>query len=75
MNEWISCEDRLPEKTGIYPACSMHPKRTYECENWIEMLYEFNKDAKKGETAWQHSSGFYDGAITHWLDIPGPPYK
>ncbi|WP_213941233.1 DUF551 domain-containing protein [Pseudomonas sp. dw_612] len=73
MSDWISCKDRLPTKTGIYPACSMHPQRTFEAENWIEMLYEFDADAKRGETPWQHGSGFYDGAITHWMDLPEAP--
>lgn len=45
MSEWIKCSDRLPEVSGVYPACSMHPQRTYEAENWIEMLYGFDKDA------------------------------
>lgn len=73
MSKWISCSERLPEVSGVYPACSMHPKRTYEAKSWIEMLYGFEKDAKKGETQWQHSSGFYDGAITHWMPLPSQP--
>lgn len=73
MSNWIKCSEMLPEVSGVYPACSMHPQRTYEAENWIEMLYMFDKEAKKGETAWQHGSGFYDGAITHWMPLPSPP--
>lgn len=73
MSQWIKCEERLPEATGVYLVCSMHPQRTYEAESWIKMLYEFNASPKKGEPQWQHGSGFYDGAITHWLDIPEAP--
>ena len=73
MSEWIACSERLPEVSGIYPACSMHPQRIYEASNWIELLCMFNAEAKIGESKWQHSSGFYDNAITHWLAIPAKP--
>lgn len=73
MSKWISIKDRLPEKSGVYPACSMHPQRTYEASNWFEMLYQYDREAKQGETPWQHSSGFYDGAVTHWMDLPEAP--
>lgn len=73
MSEWIKCSERMPDLSGVYPACSIDPQRSYEADNWIEMLYRFDKEAKKGETPWQHSSGFYDGGITHWMPLPSPP--
>ena len=74
MSEWISCSDRLPNASGVYPACSMHPQRTFDSKTWVEMLYMFEVDARgRNETPWQHSSGFYDGAITHWMELPEPP--
>lgn len=72
MSEWIKCSDRLPEESGIYPACSTHPKRDY-VEDWLDAFYYFNAEAKAGESKWQHSSGFYDNAITHWIPLPEPP--
>lgn len=69
---WISVEDRLPEKSGVYPACSVHPERSPP-KDWLDTLCEFDAKAKKGETKWQHGSGFYDGAITHWMPLPSAP--
>jgi hypothetical protein len=51
----------------------MHPQRTYDASDWIELLCMFDAKAKPGESKWQHSSGFYDNAITHWLPLPTPP--
>lgn len=68
MSIWISCDDRLPSKSGLYPAMSSHPKRTPPSD-WLDAICMFNADAKAGESKWQRSSGFYDNAITHWLDL------
>lgn len=73
MSGWISVKDRMPNKTGIYPACAVSEQRTYDAENWIEMLYKFDSEAKRGECKWQHGSGFYDNGITHWMDFPESP--
>lgn len=73
MTEWIACSDRLPDTSGVYPACSMHPQRKYDASDWVELLCMFDAKAKPGESKWQHSSGFYDNAITHWLPLPTPP--
>lgn len=69
---WVSVEDRLPPKSGIYPACSVAPTRRPP-DDWLDALCSYDADAKKRrETPWQHSSGFYDGAITHWLELTTP---
>lgn len=74
MSIWVACSERLPEISGVYPACSMHPQRNFDADSWVEMLYMFDAGAKgRKETAWQHSSGFYDGAITHWMPMPDAP--
>ena len=69
--KWIRIEDRLPEKTGIYPACSMIKERNPP-EDWLDALCEFNAEAEKNQCKWQHSSGFYDNGITHWLELRTP---
>lgn len=72
MSEWIKCSDRLPSKSGIYPACSMIESRTPP-QDWVDALCHFDARAKPGHSKWQHSSGFYDNGITHWLELPPPP--
>ena len=72
MSDWISVEDRLPEEAGIYPAVSMHNDRNWP-ENWIDSFCYFHSDAGPGKVKWQHSTGFYDGGITHWMPLPEPP--
>jgi len=57
----------LPDKSGIYPAMSTVEGRTPP-KDWIDALCLFDVDTKPGKIAWQHTTGFYDGAITHWLD-------
>lgn len=69
---WIACKDRLPEVTGVYPACSAWKERTPP-KDWMDALYYFNAEVKTGEIKWQHPSGFYDNGITHWLEIPSRP--
>jgi len=72
MTDWINVQDRLPEKTGIYPACSMMKERNPP-EDWLDALCEFNAEAGKTESKWRHTSGFYDNGITHWMPLPEPP--
>lgn len=74
MSEWISVNERLPKVSGIYPACSALEQRDPPSD-WIDALCSFDADAKPGETKWQHSSGFYDNGITHWLELPKAPVK
>lgn len=73
MSKWIACADQLPEVTGVYPACSMDPCRSFNAKDWIDLLYKFDADAKRGESKWQHSTGLYDGLITHWMPLPSAP--
>lgn len=35
----------------------------------MDNLYFFDADAKPGEHKWQNATGFYDGAVTHYLDF------
>jgi len=75
---WISVEDRLPEESGVYPAISIKREDILglPSKDWLGVFYGFEKDAGKGKCKWQHSSGFFDNGITHWLDlhaIPTPP--
>ena len=71
---WISVEERLPER-GVWPAISMHPERNDQLDlneantDWVNITYFYDSE----DNTWQHSSGAYDHAITHWLPLPEPP--
>jgi hypothetical protein len=69
--KWISVEGSPPKESGIYLACSTLRERQSPPKDWVDALYHFNAEAEKGECQWQHSSGFYDNGITHYM--PQPP--
>lgn len=69
---WVSVRSRLPDKSGIYPACAATPDRSPP-EDWADALCYYNAEAKEGHSKWQHSSGFFDNGITHWLPLPSAP--
>ncbi len=72
QSPWIDIKERLPEESGIYMTSSILDGREAP-KDFIDSLCQFNAEAKEGESIWQHSSGFYDNGITHWMDIPKPP--
>ena len=68
MSRWVDVNERLPDESGIYPALSTLGKRSPP-KDWVDALCAFNKEAGEGESKWQHSSGWFDNGITHWLDL------
>jgi hypothetical protein len=61
INEWISVEDRLPDKSGDYIAASNFFSWAggVGCATYIDSLGSW---AIKGE-------------VTHWQELPPPPNK
>jgi hypothetical protein len=59
--EWISVNDRLPEKSGDYLVTDSMAKMvayfSYEHKEWDFFGLDFWKDAD----------------ITHWMPLPPPP--
>lgn len=57
--EWISVEDRLPEKSGEY--------LTYcgEYDGTSILNFEVMKTKGKWKTKWKE--------VTHWMPLPEPP--
>ena len=73
--EWISVEDRQPEKNGLYITfgCSAEPVR------W---LHNFDHDVGKFGSWWDYEPDgkkhpryrFIEAEnITHWMPLPEPP--
>lgn len=73
MSKWVPLVERLPEKSGVYPACSTIEGRSMPTD-WVDAIYMFEADAKPGKCKWQHGSGFYDNGLTHWLELSGPAH-
>ena len=64
-SQWISAEDRLPEKDGYYLTYGCIPK--YRIPNHTN-LTKF----KDGAWLWDVMEIPYEG-VTHWQPIPEPP--
>jgi len=63
----------LPKKSGIYLTCSVMEGRNMPSDIQDAICYFDVKAKAKGNTPWQHSSGFYDNGITHWCgQLPEP---
>ena len=61
--QWISVDDRLPEKAGVY--------LTSWRDNTLE-TYQF--DGSLMEQGWLIDLGAY-GRVTHWMPLPEPPTR
>lgn len=67
---WISCSERLPEKTGIYLCTVVAPYR-----NPREMLYAPQLWADESDNAtWRNTDGIYvyDWFVEAWMPLPEP---
>ena len=59
-SQWISVEDRLPEKQAGYPV--LHSKRGQTFAVW---------DMERTSGSWELID--YPHYVTHWFDLPEPP--
>lgn len=77
MSKWISVDDELPTKSGVYFAYSSNEDRDYSGDSFdvmVNLLYKFNANAGKGKCKWQGVAiPLYDNGITHWMPLPEPP--
>ena len=64
MNEWISVNDRLPEKNGEY---IVFVKFNLIPDKVMTIRYE-NRYEKDKEKSW-----IIAGLVTHWMPLPEPP--
>lgn len=69
VNQWISCNDRLPDKTGYYLVCDS----TAEFDN-----IRGRQDVSKFVIG-RHGGHWYGAirreSITHWMPLPEPPER
>lgn len=65
MTDWIKVSDRLPEKNGLYLACSIFDK--FEADKFLYkngcFHFEWNND-------WRRCG---EKDVTHWMEIPPKP--
>jgi len=66
VSEWISVEDRLPEKHDYYLVSHMH-----EIGGRVNVDKLIYSDSHGG---WVSLYGArYGGIVTHWMPVPEPP--
>lgn len=60
QSEWISVDERFPEKEQIVLCCL----------GLVMNVYTY-----KGDRIWEDSYGYWqkDEPITHWMPLPEPP--
>jgi len=58
--KWISVEDKLPEKPGLYIVHCLSDKETP-----VKTAHKWDK----GPFAWAA------GNVTHWMPLPEPPQE
>jgi len=63
MSEWISVEDRIPEKAM--------PCMVYIADRGSVMLTNFNGDFALVRVG--YPTGFSAHGVTHWMSLPEPP--
>ncbi len=72
MADWISVDDRLPEKEGSYivmtERCFEHvPYKVMAMDFEIAMLHG------KEKRRWKWNSKLPIWPVTHWMPMPEPP--
>ena len=74
VQEWISVEDRLPDKDGCYIVTA--------CDEWCScgegIWYDtvvVVAEYYKGSWTWYDGGREYslEGIVTHWMPMPNPP--
>ena len=62
MNEWISVNEKLPEKPGIYLICT------------DDEVFSAEYNPRRIRCAWTDDyEGYCDFSPTHWMPLPEPP--
>ena len=75
-NEWVSVEERLPEKRGEYIVCACDEGEPIDERIWGDTVV-ICADYYDGTFTWYEGVTEYDisDIVTHWMPLPTPPGK
>ena len=73
-NEWVSVEERLPDKYGEYIVCACDEGGPIDEQIWGDTVVVF-ADYYDGTFIWYEGNREYDisDIVTHWMPLPAPP--
>ena len=73
-NEWVSVEERLPEKHSEYIVCACDEGEPIDERIWGDTVVVC-ADYYDGAFTWYEGNTEYDisDIVTHWMSLPEPP--
>lgn len=74
--EWVSVEERLPEKHSEYIVCACDEGEPIDERIWGDTVVVC-ADYYDGAFTWYEGNTEYDisDIVTHWMELPAPPGK
>ena len=74
QNEWVSVEERLPEKHNEYIVCACDEGEPIDERIWGDTVVVC-ADYYDGAFTWHEGNTEYDisDIVTHWMPLPAPP--
>ena len=74
VQEWISVDDRLPDKDGCYIVTACDEGCSCGDGIWYDTVV-IEAEHYKGEWSWNENGTEYDitDLVTHWMPMPNPP--
>ena len=72
--QWVSVEERLPERNGEYIVTACDEGEPYDEIIWNDTVVVC-AEYYKGCWTWEENNTEYslDGIVTHWMPLPEPP--
>ena len=77
IQRWISVEERLPEKDGVYLVVACDEGCPYGEGIWYDTVVVMAEYYDDGRWVWCEGSDEYDlcDIVTHWMPLPEPPTR
>ena len=74
VQEWVSVDDRLPDKDGCYIVTACDEGCSCGDGIWYDTVV-IEAEHYKGEWSWNENGTEYDitDLVTHWMPLPNPP--